>query len=195
MKVKRIRTLNGPNIYSYRPVLVMQFELDEADEKNLSENHGFIERLEDLTGRQHLPLRKMRRIRTAENDLAEAVKNAALGLLNLVGFDAVGSVRFSGDANIYEIAVESTSESGGKFLLETAVDVVEAALNNQSFSVFAKIAEARALAETFDPATLASRNTRGLQPDPAQALQWYRRAEELGATELAPRIARLETAR
>ncbi|HZH45154.1 MAG TPA: hypothetical protein VEY31_00825 [Roseococcus sp.] len=56
-------------------------------------------------------------------------------------------------------------------------------------------AAARALAETFDPATLASRNTRGLQPDPAQALQWYRRAEELGATELAPRIARLEATR
>ena len=56
-------------------------------------------------------------------------------------------------------------------------------------------AAARAMAETFDPATLASRNTRGLQPDPAQALQWYRRAEELGASELAPRIARLEAAR
>jgi TPR repeat protein len=56
-------------------------------------------------------------------------------------------------------------------------------------------AAARAMAETFDPATLASRNIRGLQPEPAQALQWYRRAEELGATDLAPRITRLESAR
>lgn len=56
-------------------------------------------------------------------------------------------------------------------------------------------AAARAMAETFDPATLANRNTRGLQPDPVQAVQWYRRAEELGATDLAPRISRLEAAR
>jgi cyanophycin synthetase len=126
----------------------MKLELDEADEKNLSENHGFIERLEDLTVGQHISHRKMRGITRAENDLAEAVKNAALDLSNLAGFGTVGgSVRFSGDAKIYEIAVEYTSEAGGRFLLETAVDVVAAALNNQSFPVSAKIAEARVLAE------------------------------------------------
>jgi TPR repeat protein len=51
------------------------------------------------------------------------------------------------------------------------------------------------MAETYDPATLANRNTRGLQPDAAQAVHWYRRAEELGATDLASRITRLESAR
>jgi len=149
MKVKRIRTLAGPNIYSHKPVLVMQIELDGADEKSLSENHGFIERLEDLTANRNMPRRKMREIRTAENDLAEAVKNVALGLSNLAGFGTVGgSVRFSGDAEIYEIAVEYKSEPAARFLLETAVETVRAALKNQSFPVLAKIAEARALAET-----------------------------------------------
>lgn len=48
-----------------------------------------------------------------------------------------------------------------------------------------------ALAETYDPATLASLHTRGLQPDPAAALAWYRRAAARGAP-VAQRIQALE---
>lgn len=52
---------------------------------------------------------------------------------------------------------------------------------------------AQALAETYDPATLAERGVIGLPPDRAQALFWYRRAAALGAA-VAPRIASLEAA-
>ena len=38
------------------------------------------------------------------------------------------------------------------------------------------------LAETYDPRTLPFLNARGLQPDPAAALAWYRRAEARGAS-------------
>jgi hypothetical protein len=48
-----------------------------------------------------------------------------------------------------------------------------------------------ALAETYDPATLSALQTRGLQPDPAAALAWYRRAAARGAS-VAPRIQALE---
>jgi len=48
-----------------------------------------------------------------------------------------------------------------------------------------------ALAETYDPATLASLHTRGLRPDPAAALAWYRRAAARGAP-VAQRIQALE---
>jgi hypothetical protein len=48
-----------------------------------------------------------------------------------------------------------------------------------------------ALAETYDPATLAGLQTRGLQPDPAAALAWYRRAAARGAP-VAARIQALE---
>ncbi|HXG83486.1 MAG TPA: Mur ligase family protein [Pyrinomonadaceae bacterium] len=127
----------------------MQLELEETDEKSLSENPGFIKRLENLSANRDAPPRKMREIRTAENDLVEAVKNAAVNLTNLAGFGAVGaSVRFSGDAGVYEIAVEYASESSARFLLETAVEAVAAALENQPFEVSAKIAEARAIGET-----------------------------------------------
>jgi cyanophycin synthetase len=127
----------------------MQVELDEADEKALSENGDLTEQLKDLTTHPNAaPRRKMRQIRTAENDLAETVLNVAINLMNLAGFaDVGGSVRFSGDAGIYEIAVEYANETAARFLLETAVEAISAALKNQTFPVAVKIAEARAIAE------------------------------------------------
>ncbi|MBO1073439.1 SEL1-like repeat protein [Roseomonas marmotae] len=51
---------------------------------------------------------------------------------------------------------------------------------------------AQVLAETYDPQTLAARGVRGLQPDPAAALLWYRRAAQLGAP-VQSRITALES--
>jgi hypothetical protein len=47
------------------------------------------------------------------------------------------------------------------------------------------------LAETYDPHTLYTLRTRGLQPDPVAALAWYRRAAALGAP-VEQRIKTLE---
>lgn len=146
MKIKRIRVLNNPNIYSSQPTLLMQLEIEDSDHDSLSE-------ISDLTGRLKniLPAkradRKMRDIRTAKNELAEIVKNVALGLISLAGFgDSGGIVRFSGDAGIYEIAVEFQSEQATVFLLQTAVEAVGAALKNESYEIGGKIAEAQSIA-------------------------------------------------
>jgi TPR repeat protein len=48
------------------------------------------------------------------------------------------------------------------------------------------------MAETYDPRVLARLGVRGLVPDRAAALEWYRRAVALGATDAAARIAALE---
>ncbi|MEP6902347.1 MAG: Mur ligase family protein [Actinomycetota bacterium] len=93
----------------------------------------------------------MREIRTARNDLAETIKNTALGFMNLAGLGELGgSVRFSGDPGIYEIAVEYEKEEAARILLETAVEAVEAAFVNESFDIAAKIAEAQTIAETSE---------------------------------------------
>ena len=55
--------------------------------------------------------------------------------------------------------------------------------------------EARAavrLGETFDPVYLDHSHLRGLHGDPDTAVFWYRRARDLGATEVASRLKRLE---
>jgi cyanophycin synthetase len=90
----------------------------------------------------------MREMRTAENVLAEAVKNTALGLMNLAGFgECGGMVRFSGERGIYEIVVEYKNERAARFLCETAVEAVKAALENKFFEISDKILEAQAIVE------------------------------------------------
>jgi len=59
----------------------------------------------------------------------------------------------------------------------------------------AGVGEARAavkLGETFDPAFLSRLNPRGERADPAMAVFWYRRARDLGASDAASRLIRLE---
>lgn len=51
---------------------------------------------------------------------------------------------------------------------------------------------ALAMGQTFDPAGLAAIGARGIPPDRAAALSWYRRAAALGEADAAPRIAALE---
>ena len=45
MKIESIRTLSGPNVYSYRPVLLMRLDLGELVERESREFNGFNERL------------------------------------------------------------------------------------------------------------------------------------------------------
>src|SRR5678815_3495298 len=45
MKIECIRTLNGPNVYSYRPVLLMRLDLGELVERESREFNGFNDRL------------------------------------------------------------------------------------------------------------------------------------------------------
>jgi hypothetical protein len=55
--------------------------------------------------------------------------------------------------------------------------------------------EARAavrLGETFDPVYLDGSHLRGLRGDPDMAVFWYRHARDLGATEVASRLKKLE---
>lgn len=42
------------------------------------------------------------------------------------------------------------------------------------------IAAATAMGSTFDPIIFEQRNIRGIRADPAEALQWYRQAAQLG---------------
>src|SRR2546423_1717990 len=45
MRVDKIRTLAGPNVYSYHPVLVMRLDMEELNEVASTNVAGFIDRL------------------------------------------------------------------------------------------------------------------------------------------------------
>jgi TPR repeat protein len=48
---------------------------------------------------------------------------------------------------------------------------------------------------SYDPAELARIGARGIPPDPARSLAWYRYAQSLGEARAAERIATLEASR
>lgn len=152
MEIIRIRTLAGPNIFSHQPTLMMQLRLLEQDEKLFSEKAAALKFFEGLTAFGQTTSRKMRDIRTANDNPAETVKNIALGLLLTAGFGKTGgSVRYSGEAKTFEIAVEYEHEAAARFLLESAVEAVAAALENKPFDIAGKIAEAKIIAEASEP--------------------------------------------
>src|SRR5215211_1001750 len=45
MKILRSRTLNGPNIFAYQPVVIATLDLEELHERETREYPGFNERL------------------------------------------------------------------------------------------------------------------------------------------------------
>jgi hypothetical protein len=47
--------------------------------------------------------------------------------------------------------------------------------------------------KTFDPAVYAELNVQGVKPDPAKALEWYKKAQLSGARQAATEIQRLES--
>ncbi len=69
---------------------------------------------------------------------------------------------------------------------------ISAARNYYARAADAGLAEgALRMAETYDPAVLASLNVRGVQPNPAEAQTWYEKARALGAKEADEPIKRL----
>ncbi|HEU4594265.1 MAG TPA: hypothetical protein VFS10_03775 [Pyrinomonadaceae bacterium] len=48
MRIERICTLTGPNVYTYRPALLMRLDLEDLAERESRELEGFDERLLEL---------------------------------------------------------------------------------------------------------------------------------------------------
>ena len=150
MKIGEIRTLAGPNIYSYRPVLLMTLDLEDLAGKEsrewadfnerllkllpgLAEHHcslgragGFIERLHEGTYFGHI------------------VEHVALELTELAGVAvAHGKTRYTGEGDWYWVAIEYRAEQGTKYLLRVAVELVESLVGGEEFSLNERLEEAR----------------------------------------------------
>lgn len=70
---------------------------------------------------------------------------------------------------------------GDEFLANS--DVSSARLFYRRAADAGNAAAALAMAKTFDPVALVEGNVHGIHPEPTEALQWYRRAIELGASD------------
>ncbi|HKQ72436.1 MAG TPA: cyanophycin synthetase [Blastocatellia bacterium] len=137
MRVGEIRTLAGPNVYSFRPVLSMQLHLDELIEIESREIPGFNEQLlESLPGlaKHHCCMGRdggfIERLREGTY-FGHVVEHVALELTELAGVPVFhGKTRRAVEPGSYNIIIEYEAERGTKRLLRMAVEMVESVIRH-----------------------------------------------------------------
>jgi cyanophycin synthetase len=152
MRIEQFRTLEGPNVYTYKPVLLTRLNLQELTDKESLEISGFNERLVAMLpglADHHCAAGKpggfIERLRGGTY-FGHIVEHIALELSALAGIPAFfGKTRFAGAPGIYNVVTEFKSDEGMRFLVRTAVDLVTALVNSAEFDLEDRLAEARSI--------------------------------------------------
>lgn len=152
MRIDNIRTVAGPNIYTHQPVLIARLYLEELTAKESHAIPGFIERLLNLLPGLHehrcsrdRPGGFVERLREGTY-FAHIVEHVALELTEHAGIPAhFGRARYAGEPGCYNVIIEYKAEQGARFLLHTAVELIEALVRNDSYPLEEKLKEARRL--------------------------------------------------
>ena len=151
MKVECIRTLNGPNVYSYRPVLLMNLDLGELVERESREFNGFNDKLLTLLPGIHNHHCSLGRSGGFVTRLEEGtyfghiVEHVALELTELTGIGKSHGKTRHDTGSIYNVAIEFRSEKASTYLLQQAVKLVEALVRNKSFQLQPVLEEGKRL--------------------------------------------------
>lgn len=152
MKIGEIRTIAGPNVYSHKPVLVMTLDLEDLHNTESHALPNFIERLLGLLPGlyQHVCSRGraggfVERLHEGTY-LGHIIEHVALELSEPVGIPVShGKTRAMDVPGWYRVVVNYTSESGMRYLLETAVELVSAVITNKPFPLEERLREAKRL--------------------------------------------------
>src|SRR5689334_5568686 len=151
MKIDSIRTLNGPNVYSHHPVLLMHLDLGELAKRESREFKGFNERLLTILpgiNNHHCSLRQPGGFVTRLEEgtyFGHIVEHVALELTELAGIGRTHGKTRHDEGSFYNIAIEFRAEKASTHLLEHAVKLVEAALRDRAFRVQPVLDEAKRL--------------------------------------------------
>ncbi|GAX88674.1 cyanophycin synthetase [Effusibacillus lacus] len=153
MRIGEIRTLSGPNIYNHKPVLVMKLFLDDLTETESYEIPGFIDRLLAL-----LPgLRTHHCAKGRPGGFIERlyggtyfghiVEHVALELTEMAGVPAFfGKTLYADGPGLYDVVVEYRAEQTTRYLLQTAVELVDSLVSGKPFPLEERILEAKQIA-------------------------------------------------
>jgi cyanophycin synthetase len=151
MKIQNIRPLTGPNVYSHRPVLLMQLDLGKLVERESREFEGFNERLGAILpglANHHCSLGAPGGFLTRLEEgtyFGHIVEHVALELTDLAGIGMSHGKTRQDSGSVYNIAIEFRAEKASTYLLEQAVNLVEAALREQPFDVAPVLEKAKQL--------------------------------------------------
>ncbi len=151
MKIERIRPLTGPNVYSYRPVLLMRLDLGELVERESREFKGFNEQLLTILPgikNHHCSLGRPGGFVTRLNEgtyFGHVVEHVGLELTELCGIGKSHGKTRHDTGSIYSVAIEFQAEKASTYLLEQAVNLVEALLRDEGFELEPVLEQARQL--------------------------------------------------
>src|SRR4051812_23774102 len=132
MRIQKIRTIQGPNIFSHNPVLVMRLDLEDLAGKESYEPPGFVERLlAALPGVQDHHCGKGRAGGFVERLhegtwFGHIVEHVCLELTDRAGISVNRGKTVETDAPaVFDVAVEYRSEIAMRRLLELSVEYVQ----------------------------------------------------------------------
>lgn len=164
MKILRVRALRGPNIWARSPVLEALVDLQHLKDSPSTSMPGFNDRLmawlpsmiehecsEEVRGGFFIRLRE-------GTYLAHILEHTTIELQNLSGTPiGYGRARETSQEGIYKVAVKYVDETLGRACLQSAFDLLMAAVEDRPFDVAGEIGKLRALADKvcLGPSTLA----------------------------------------
>jgi cyanophycin synthetase len=156
VKIRKIRTIAGPNLFHRLPILVMTLDLEDLANVASDEIPGFTDRLvEMLPGlKEHrcspgVPGGFIERLRRGTY-FAHIVEHIALELSGPAGVEVgYGKSVYAGQEGIYDVVVRFKDEETMRFLLRTAVELAEAVIAGHSYPVDRKIEEDREIHAEF----------------------------------------------
>ena len=151
MKIESIRTLNGPNVYSHHPVLLMHLDLGELAERESREFKGLNERLITILPglkNHHCSLGRPGGFETRLEEgtyFGHIIEHIALELTELAGIGRTHGKTRHDEGSFYNIAIEFRAEKASTYLLKQAVNLVEAMLHERTFQLQPMLEEAKRL--------------------------------------------------
>ena len=151
MKIESIRTLNGPNVYSHHPVLLMHLDLGELLERESREFKTFNEQLVNvLPGikNHHCSLGHPGGFLTRLDEgtyFGHIVEHVALELTELAGIGRTHGKTRHDSGSFYNVAIEFRAEKASTYLLEQAVNLVDALVHERTFELSPVLEEAKRL--------------------------------------------------
>lgn len=163
MIIESIRALTGPNVYSYRPALVMSLNLGELAEHESREFNGFNERLLALLPgleTHHCSLGRPGGFVTrlhAGTFFGHIVEHVALELTELAGVGTIHGKTRHYESTSYNVVIEYRAVKATTYLLEQSVDLVQTLVQQQPFALAPVIEKAKRLVATHEagPSTRA----------------------------------------
>lgn len=151
MKIESIRALNGPNVYSHRPVLLMHLDLSELAERESREFKGFNKQLLTILpglNNHHCSLGRPGGFVTRLEEgtyFGHIVEHVALELTELAGIGRSHGKTRHDCGSLYHVAIEFRAEKASTYLFEQAVKLVEATLRERPFQLPPVLEEAKRL--------------------------------------------------